>query len=201
MADKVVKYFFIHGAWSSPACFNYLKDKINTKYETTDFSYDCQNSRLEEIVHSASELLYQTTRPGEQVVVVGHSLGGLVALALEKEPKVSRVVTIASPLKGIRMNRIVAEFLAYRAPILRHLVCGSSFLNKLHSDHYTKPLDVIVATRGFNPMIGEPNDGVLTIDCQEGWVPPTARLSYIPATHFDVLQHEETVKQLIGNGK
>lgn len=197
----MVKYFFIHGAWSSPACFSYLNEKLKPKYDTSFACYDCQTQRMPEIIDQTAEHLHGIYHPGDEIVVVGHSLGGLVALALEKEPYVSSVVTIASPLNGIRINRFALEFLAYRAPIIRHLATESSFLTKLQGDEYTKPMSQIVATKGFNPMISEPNDGVLTIHSQDGWMPPTARLTYVEATHFDVLQHGDTVNELAKVGE
>lgn len=196
MENPRTKFFFIHGAWASPASFNYLRDKLRDKYETAAASYDCQKMAVADMIDTTREHMYGACRPGDNNIVVGHSLGGLIALSLEDEPLVSRVVTIASPLAGLQMNRLMEFYLSFRSPILGKIAAGSNFISSLHSKKYTKPIDTIVAAKGFNPLLTEPNDGVLTIECQTSWLPPNARLRPIAASHFDILQHTLTHEKL-----
>lgn len=201
MENPRTVFFFIHGAWASPASFNYLIDKLKPKYDTAVFGYDCQKQSMEEIVSAAKNHLWMATRPLDKVIVVGHSLGGLVAMALEKEERVSEVVTIASPLSGVPMNRMLEWFLSHKAPIIRNITTHSLFLADLQNQKYTKPINIIMATAGFNPAMSEPNDGVLPITSQDSWVPHTAVLTYVHASHFDVLQHDDTLTELCKIGK
>lgn len=189
-------FFFIHGAWSSPACFNYLRDKLKDKYKTVSASYDCQQQSLDDIIKTIKKTLYDLTEFDDNVIVVGHSLGGLLSLCLEKEKRVKRVITIAAPLDGIHMNKMVEWYLAFKSPILHHIVSNSIFIKNIHTDQYTKPIDIFVATRGYNPMMNEPNDGVVTVEAQENWVPDTATITYVEATHFDILQHDDTITEI-----
>lgn len=202
METQKTVFFFIHGAWASPASFNYLKDKLEDKYGIAVFGYDCQSQSLEEIITSAKTHLSVVTKSSDNVIVVGHSLGGIIAVALEKEERVSQVVTIASPLSGIRMNRMLEWFLTYKAPVISSITTHSNFLASLHSETYTKPVNILMSTAGFNPMINEPNDGVIPLTSQDTWVPHTAIISFIHANHFDILQHEDTLVELehIGRG-
>lgn len=185
-------FLFIHGAWSTPTCFNYLSNKLGDKYITAVASYDCQQQSMAEIIKSVTSQMYGCTEPEDRVVVVGHSLGGLVALALEKEPRVSQVVTIAAPLNGLKLNKMVEWFLSWKAPIIHTIAQDSSFLYNLQNTDFRKPIHQIVAHGGFNPMISEKNDGVVTVSSQDHWIPITSTITYVEATHFDVLQHRAT---------
>lgn len=196
MGSPQTVFFFIHGAWSSPNCFNYLRLKLEDKYLTAISSYDCQTQSMAEIIESTKSCLYGSTKPTDRVIVVGHSLGGLVALALEKEERVSQVVTIASPLSGLHMNKVIEWFLSWKAPILHTISQGSSFLHKIQNAEFSKPISQIVAQGGFNPMINEQNDGVLTVASQDDWVPITSTITYVDASHFDILQHPDTLIEL-----
>lgn len=189
-------FFFIHGAWASPASFNYLISKLEDKYPTTVFGYDCQTQTINEVISAAKNHLFVVTKPTDKVIVVGHSLGGLIAVSLEKEERVSQVVTLASPLSGIKINRMLEWFLAYKAPVIHSIATHSNFLADLHSSTYTKPINILMSTAGFNPTISEPNDGVIPLSSQDTWVPHTAIINFIHANHFEILQHEDTLIEL-----
>lgn len=187
----------IHGAWCSKQGFNYITKKVLDDTNVGNihcFEYDCQKETMAQIVHRAKLQLYEVSKNGLKTVVVGHSMGGLIALKLSQRSIVSRAITLAAPLSGLKVNRWLHTFLLWHAPILRDIVPDSTFIRNLHKKPFDKtPIDVLVANEGFNPMIYEPSDGVVTIDTQMRWVPPGATLYTVKANHSEILQAPETI--------
>lgn len=189
--------FLIHGAWCSKQGFNYITKKIlddtNVGYIHC-FEYDCQKESMADIVRRAKLQLLEVSKNGLKTVIVGHSMGGLVALKLSQRSTVSRTITLASPLSGLKVNRWLHAFLLWHAPILRDIVPNADFIRNLHKKPFDKnPIDIIIANQGFNPMIYEPSDGVITIDTQMKWTPDGANVYTVQANHSEILQAPETI--------
>lgn len=189
--------FLIHGAWCSKQGFNYLTKKVlddTNVGRIHAFEYDCQKETMLDIVRRAKTQLHDVSQNGLKTVVVGHSMGGLIALKLSQKSSVSRTITLASPLSGLKVNRWLHVFLLWHAPILRDIVPDSTFIRNLHKTAYdNNPVDVLVAGAGFNPMIYEPSDGVVTIDTQMRWTPEKSNVIVINANHSEILQAPETI--------
>ncbi len=188
--------FLIHGAWSTKHSFNYLLKYLLDNHNIAKikcFEYDCFDERIPGIVTRAKNELAKLEENGCETIAIGHSLGGLIALALSEEKGVARTITLASPLNGIEMNRLFRAYLLYRAPILSDVVPGASYLENLHKIEYTKPVNVLVSCKGFNPAIYEPSDGVVTVASQTEWLPKTASLTKIDANHHEILQTTEAL--------
>jgi len=192
MYNNTTQLFLIHGLWSTKNTFNYLERYL---YNNIHFQYDSNNTSLTSIVNDAKLQLDSIKTP---VVLVGHSMGGLIALSLEDHPMVSQVITVASPLSGIKYNKLVEAYYMFNAPILQDVGRHSIFMRNLHLKNYTKPIHCITATRGFNPMLFEPNDNVLTVESQESWMPENAKTLRIDANHHEIVQTREFV-EYVGN--
>lgn len=176
----------IHGAFSTPRMFNFLKRKL--KSHTWEFlDYSDQVSDIDSIISLAKK-----RNPGEPCYVIGHSMGGLIGLSLLKEPWVQGVATIATPLGGLDIN-MLQSYLS-RSHFLSEIAHNSSFIRTIHNIKTTKPVLHLITTHGFNPYIYEPNDGVVTLRSQQRW---SCGISYeIYANHSEVLLHEDTVLHL-----
>jgi len=189
--------FLIHGAWCSKQGFNYITKKVldDTNVGRIHcFEYDCQRESMADIVRRAKSQLENVSENGLKTVVAGHSMGGLVALKLSQRPTVSRTITLASPLSGLKMNRWLHAMLMWHAPILRDIVPDSTFIQNLHKKVFERnPIDVLISNTGFNPMIYEPSDGVIPITTQTKWTPPGASIYKIEANHSEILQAPETI--------
>lgn len=186
----------IHGAWCSKHSFNYIIQKVldNGKVGRIHcVEYDCQTTKIDDIWSNALDQLVKIARNGLQTVVVGHSLGGLIALELSQLRMVDHTITLGSPLAGIQVGWYLHPYLYYYAPIMRELAPNSTYINLLHSKHYSKPITVICSTAGFNPMIHQPNDGVVTIESQTKWIPSSAVLQTVNVNHNEILQAPKTI--------
>lgn len=189
--------FLIHGAWCTKESFNYVIKKVLDDSPVGNihgFSYDCQKEGIHKIAERAKKELSAISQNGLKTVVVGHSMGGLVALNLSQYQHVHKTITLASPLNGLKYDRILHMLLLYHAPILKDILTDSKFVRKTHSlDYSHRPVEVHITTKGFNPMIYEPNDGVVTQAAQRAWAPPGAVIMEDPHNHSEVLQSPLTI--------
>lgn len=202
MANKNI--LFIHGAWCSGASFNYLKSKaldVGTGVgKIHAFQYDCQVETLDRILLRAKKELNDLQKNGLKTIVVGHSMGGLLALYISHDNKsVSKTITISAPLSGIKIdNPLLKFYLRYIAPVLIKLQPNSSFIQELHKTNYNnKNIDILVTEGGFNfASLNEPSDGTVSVESQLSWTPRNANIIKINANHHEVLQTPQLVRRL-----
>jgi pimeloyl-ACP methyl ester carboxylesterase len=173
--------FAIHGAWSSPVSFNYLQTQVDANWTT--LSYDHTRDGMRDIIYNANMKL---DRP---CTVIGHSLGGIVALHLHDNPFVERIITLASPLAGLELNLIQLYF--SRSNLIGQIAKDSHIIKDMKRATYTKPIIHLVAANGFNPFIYEDNDGVLPVKIQTSW--GCGEFYKIDSNHYEILQHADTV--------
>jgi len=178
--------FAIHGAFSTPRMFSYLKNQLSD--HTWHFlDYRDKISDIETIIETAKQHPFS-----KKVHVIGHSMGGLIALALANEPWVLSVTTVATPLAGLDFN-LFATYLS-RSHFLSEISQNSKFIKQIHSQQYEVPILHIVTTHGYNPYMFEANDGVVSVRSQTKWSCGTT--FEISANHSEVLLHEKTVETL-----
>lgn len=181
----------IHGAWSGTNSFNYISDNVGiAANEILYFRYNAVKDSLKKIINDGRDFLAEETK---DFVVVGHSLGGLIALSLHNMEHCSHIITLASPLSGIKLSPLVQTFTYNRAPILQEISPGSTLIKSLQSKEYKKKIDIIITKVGFNPAILEPSDGVITVETQERWIPQSAVSTYIDCNHYEILQSKQAV--------
>lgn len=130
----------IHGIWNHRAWLKPLADKMRSAgFAPTVFSYNSILGGPE----AALPQLIQTIERMRPVGLVGHSLGGLMALeALQRAPHldIPRVVCLGSPLRGSLTARHMAK-----NPALRYALGSSRDL----------------LTRGFEQWEGKAEVGVV----------------------------------------
>jgi triacylglycerol esterase/lipase EstA (alpha/beta hydrolase family) len=182
----MAKILAIHGAFSTPRMFNYLKNEL--KEHTWEFiDYRDKIDNITDVIDLTKSYMCH-----EQYHLIGHSMGGLIALALANEERVSSVVTIATPLGGLDIN-LLQSYLS-RSHFLSEIANNSKFIRQLHAQKVNKPTLHLITTHGFNPYIYEQNDGVVTVRSQKRW--QCGQTYEILANHSEVLLHEDTVNQL-----
>ena len=174
----------IHGAWSGPVSFNYLRSAVKSRWLT--LSYD---PMLEDTDTIIDRLANDIRAP---CWLVGHSLGGVIALRLHDHPMVNGIVTVASPLAGLRLNLI--QKVMSLSGILAEIASDSRCIRNMQAATYVKPVQHLIATTGFNPFIYEPNDGVLPLKSQTGWT--CGPRVDIATNHYEIMLHEQTAAQL-----
>lgn len=195
---------FIHGAWSSRNSFNYLSnllEKSEHPYikDIIFFEYNPIKEELQFIINRAYKELNKDDTP---TMVVGHSLGGLVALHVSDHPNSCHTITLSAPLSGIKIERMFQPFIYSRAPILAEIAPDAPLIRELHLKKYNKRVNCIITTEGYNPALLEKGDGVVTIHSQERWVPENAVMTYLPYNHHEVLQSDQVyslIKKVLTN--
>lgn len=175
----------IHGAWSSPVSFNHLSSKI--KGEWVPCSYSPSESLATIISRFNSEC-------AEPCVVVGHSLGGVIALNLHDNQHVAGIVTMASPLAGLQVNYLT-RFLS-RSDLIGDVASDSHIMRRTKTRVYEKPVLHLISTRGFNPFVYEENDGVVPLKSQRDW--SCGEVVDVAANHYEILQHPDSIAQVAG---
>lgn len=178
------KILYIHGAFSSSLSFRYIQDHL-PEHESLAVEYSVEQS-LDDLVSFVS----QTVKQHEDIHIVAHSLGGVIGVAAALQNKnVASVLTISSPFGGSRaaeMLRWVNSHELYRSLYSQNHVLKKVRTKPLHCQHRC-----IVTTYGDNPMMFEPNDGVVSFESQMA-VTHAERIE-VPFNHFEVLLSDTTI--------
>lgn len=181
----------IHGAWSTNATFNYLVSKLEKHPnigEVHFVSHDIQKYSIRKIIQTGKGVLDVNVQ--NKAVIVGHSLGGVIAMGLHDSENCDSIITAASPLDGMHINKFLQGLIMWRSPFLTDAFSHSDLIREIQAQNFHKHIDVIVTTYGYNPALFETNDGVVTVRSQQNWIPPSATMHYLPFNHHEVLQTE-----------
>ncbi len=128
---------FVHGYLAAGAVFDPLRAHVEGRadHATVDFDYGPHRA-FESVAEELAELVQRVGRRNP-VVLVGHSLGGLLARwcaeVLENAPGIERIVTLATPHGGTERARIAPGSLGAA------LRPGSAVLRRL-GEHSSVPL-------------------------------------------------------------
>lgn len=155
---------FIHGANASSTSFNYLKERIG-RSNVFMFEWDINADSLDQISFQLDE--YVAKLDVENLHLVGHSMGGILAAnAALSFPKNTRsLTTISSPFGGVDLPFALRLMHQY-----------SMFVKNIHPDHPTIrrarlykpscPVLCVSSMGGNNKLLGEANDGAVTVRSQ-----------------------------------
>lgn len=178
----MLRICYVHGAGASPRSFNWLCDRLPS-HTPKLFSYP-----IGESVGSVARRLEAELRDDVQTVLMGHSLGGVIAALCSELPNVYRLVTLCAPFGGVRYVDVMSLFSF--EPLFHDLRPHGHLLSSLrHRSSYTPHLG-IVGTSGL-PFITEQNDGVVTVSSQTAL--SGAIYKMLPLNHFEVLLSSEVV--------
>lgn len=179
-------YIFIHGANQSKNSWNYVVSQLKPKSYTL-LEYDT-NKRFADNV----EELYSHIAHLEDVIFVGHSLGGIYALHLyDRMPRRTLCgVTISSPYGGSK----TADYVKYMVPsytLFKEIGPRSLPITMSKMIKIDIPWTQIVTTRGSVPWHGKDNDGVVTVESMMDR--DDTKYVHVAATHYEILVTEATV--------
>lgn len=148
----------IHGAFSSPTAFNYVIDKSKHIWQSVDYSD--KTTGIDEIVEKLYENITTDT------ILVGHSLGGVIGALLLAHEKIHGLITIGSPLGGIRLNHMFSMYMA--KSFVSELKPRGKIIQSTQISLHNTEKDVyhVITTRGFNPFIFSESDGVVEVSSQ-----------------------------------
>lgn len=169
-------------------------------FVTRQFSYRSVAESLNDNAARLARFLAEV--PGERVHLVGHSLGGVVLLRmLEREPPArdGRVVCLASPLRGSRAARALADW-----PAGGRLLGKSSvyFLDEQGLPPWSggRQLGIIAGDvpMGLGHLFGKvpaPHDG--TIAVEETRLAGATDHIVLPVSHLSVLLSRSAADQVL----
>ena len=129
---------------------------------------------------------------GYPVVVIGHSLGGVLALCVANHKNVDMIITISAPYSGVHVPLYMKLYIV--SPIIKSIFEESAFIQMIQTTHYKKPIYTLVSMTGFNPGIHGKSDGVISIRSQTVWTPHGAEVFRINENHHDILQSVDTYR-------
>lgn len=175
--------WYIHGAYSTSRAFNWLKTQL-PPHEAVDIDYSSYMA-----VPKIIDQLVEQAESETEFDIIGHSLGGVLAVALSQRcPKVKKVVTLSAPFGGSR----VATFMQFLVPgsLLDDIQPFSPILSEVRLRGVACPVLSFVTSGGPSPLIFERNDGVVTVrsqKCLDG-----AQYVEVDLNHFEVLLEPAT---------
>lgn len=186
----------IPGAFSTPVIFNYITQECKP-YQITCVDYSEHNQNISQAVDYLQSVLHAQTQPFH---LIGHSMGGLLALAAHNLPKIISITTISTPLAGLEYNFLQCWLNNHR--LVTDLYHFQPFIQNLHHQTYHLPVQHLISTQGHNPLIWQPNDGVVTLASQRNWhVGPQHDIA---SNHAEIMLNPETaviLKQFWNNHK
>jgi len=183
--------WFIHGANASPISFSAIQDKLHDfdEFHGTEFvnvRYDCQDP-----IASTVEIIADSLPSDRPIYLVGHSLGGVIAVAVSQRIKhfelnknIQGVITLASPLGGCEG----ADYLQWLFPhyhLFKNISTKNRVVNDIKAVGAVVPTTCFITTSGNNPIYPEANDGVVTVNSQRSL--KGAKKIEVPFNHFEVL--------------
>ncbi len=178
----------IHGAFSSKNAFNYIISKF-PEHEWTEVDYSYKIYGIHDIIEEVDLLIKKPS------IILGHSMGGIIAANLLNNPNVDGIITIASPINGLNYPYFPPWLYSRKSFINEIGPASFPILNtKQNIEDTTKPVYNIITGGGFNPFIKEDNDGVVSVISQ---VSPSFTYKLVTSSnHNEVLLANHTIELL-----
>jgi pimeloyl-ACP methyl ester carboxylesterase len=182
----MTKTIFIPGAYSTEVCFNWIRSRIKIKDQYV-IDYDVEDGLDYNLDHI--EKAVRDITKGESVNLIGHSMGGLIAVLLyHRGIKVKNLISISAPLGGSKF----AEYIKWWTK--SKLISDLSNKN-LYSELKTKPITCknifVVTTRGINHPWSQENDCVVSVESQTAI--DNVYYKYFDYSHSEILQSEDII--------
>lgn len=196
---------YIHGAFSTPAMFNYINLKVGGK--ASFLEYD-----VFEPLSDTLDRLYKETANNEYRAIIGHSLGGIIGYRLlQKGVRAQKLITMSSPFGGAtpvswvvhmaRKSKGLFPLFPMKPEVVRFIDFVDNIdkfspefkelrLNPVPQAEYYS----IVTNTGKNFMPKD-NDYVVTVESQMS-NPASPEYYNMHCAHGEVVLREETVTKI-----
>lgn len=179
---------YIHGAFASQRSFVRIKDKLPAHTQITpEYSVETE---LSQIIENIDAMI---TQYGKPVSIVGHSLGGVIAVAIaNNNPLVQKIITMGTPFGGCKAADLFKWFNPH--VMFDGISTKSTIIRKNLASKLKCPVRSLVTTHGNNPMFFEPNDGVVSVASQISLKGP--EYIQVPFSHSEVLMTDDAVNYI-----
>lgn len=200
----------IHGLFMQPFVMGYMANQFRkAKYQVYNFGHK-STEYSEQTLKDLHNLI--TDIPSEDITIVGHSMGGIVArnyideFGNDKNQKVKKIITIGSPINGTITGDIIHNTLLGK-------ILGSSVDSGILTGDSGKPwsedvdMGCIAGVEGFgiNNIIGifnkeiqsntNKSDGLIFVD--EAIHKDAKDSIVIESSHTGLIINQEVIKQSI----
>lgn len=196
----------IHGYLRAKDSLNAMKLALEKAgFEVYAINYPSSWQELGTLASSTSTLLQRVSRDFEEVNVVTHSMGGIIArkvLAGSPLKGNGRLVMLAPPNQGAHMADLLLSWWPSQhiaGPAGKELVTqASSFARNAGTPGC--PFLVIAGGRGddsgYNPALPGDDDGVVSV--QETQLEGATAHVVVPALHTFLMNNEEAIRRTVG---
>jgi pimeloyl-ACP methyl ester carboxylesterase len=179
----IQEIWFIHGAASTCLSFNWLKEHLDyNKACSLDINYST-DIPLSKTINDLADKAKGCVKPP---IIIGHSLGGVIAVAVAQKASVKKIVSISSPFGGSFAASVVKWFMPTQ--LFKDICQQSPVLAELKKNTPNIPILSIVTDSNLSIM-GEDTDGVVTVRSQVALIGP--KYVKINLNHFEVLLSEQ----------
>lgn len=182
----------IHGANATRKSFARIEDHLRSDWRFKDWTiqmveYDCQD-----LMDDLVDRVVSSVRSRKRTYLIGHSMGGILAVAASRRAEISGVVTLASPLGGSR-GADMLKWVFPRNNLFKNISTGNPVIRDIKEREASAPTLCFVTTSGGIPMMPEANDGVVTVSSQK-----CLRGSHqveVSCNHFEVLMSDLVIAE------
>lgn len=201
---KEQKVYIVHGILGGAYEYRNMRRFLKKNgFDSEVFSY---KSRKTPILEAGKKLCDHVKKDNpSQISFITHSLGGLVLRAMLqysledlKFPKIHRIVMIAPPNRGTVTGNYMYRYGLFRFILgvnLRDVKNDDDSLAKKLPIDFSAEVGIIAGIsgrkRGYNPFIGEDNDG--EIRPEETKLGTEKDFIIIRSNHISILQNRETI--------
>ena len=181
---------YIHGANSSPRSFKHIQNNL-PRHNILNIEYSIDTPLIENVEKIKHAITNEF--PLESVSIISHSLGGLIAMKLHDYQKVNKIVTMSAPFGGSKFIKYL-KWICPNYQIFSDIKPNSKVIKGIKKSSYTKPILSIVTSAGGNPLMGEENDGTVTVASQLSAIGPL--FEKYDLSHFEVLLSDRVIKRI-----
>ncbi|MGE0558969.1 MAG: esterase/lipase family protein [Burkholderiales bacterium] len=188
----------VHGLWLHGMVMGWLARRIAQRgFDTHTYSYPSVQLTLSENAARLAQFCKKFAAP--RVHIVGHSLGGLIALKmLETTPEMhcGRLVLVGTPYTGSFAAQRLAQFPGGAALLGRSI---AEWLDGARPAIRAEAVGVIAGTRGLGlgwliaPDLPRPHDGAVTV--AETEIPGAHARILLEVSHSEMLVSREVAEQ------
>lgn len=190
----------VHGLWMTGMENGMLRDRLQDEYglASRQYSYHTVQVGLEDNMRLLHEFIADL--PASTVHVIGHSLGGVLALhtfTRFPDPRPGRIVCLGAPLRGSSAARALAS-LPFGQEIMGATIRDAVLSGGMTEYRGSREVGVIAGTSamGLGAVIESlpgPNDGTVTVE--ETRLPGIKDHLELPVSHTGMLFSAEVVSQ------